>query len=74
MTEKRIARLLGGYEVTIYPTAFGEFARTSTVNGPMIRLLGERECTHYATAEQARDAAAALLEIADEIEAGGAQP
>ena len=73
MTEKRIAKLLGGYEVTIYPTAFGEFARTSTVNGSMIRLLGERECTHYATAEQARNAlrAAPGILVVDKREDGG---
>jgi hypothetical protein len=74
VTEKRIANLLGGYEVTIYPTAFGEFSRTDGANGPAIRLLGshiESPCTHYATAREARDAAAALLEIADEIEAAG---
>lgn len=68
MVEKQVGKLLGGYEVTIYPTAFGEFSRTETVHGTRIRLLGQQVCTHYATAQEARDAAAALLEIADEIE------
>jgi hypothetical protein len=68
VTEKRVAHTLGGYEVTIYPTAFGEFRRTITRDGPMVKMLGEKECTHYATAQEARSAAAALVEIADEIE------
>ena len=77
-TGKRIARLLGGFDVTIYPTALGEFWRTSNIHGPVIKLLGPQSepCVHYLTAGQARDIASALTELADEIEAlaaGGPQ-
>jgi hypothetical protein len=72
MTEKRIARGLGGYETTIYPTELGEFWRITTVRGDAIKLLGPQDnpCVHYLSAAEARDVAAALTEIADEIEAG----
>ena len=71
-TEKRIARLLGGYEAMIYPTVLGELWRTSNIHGPVIKLLGPQSepCVHYLTAGQARDIAAALTEIANEIESG----
>jgi hypothetical protein len=71
MSEKRVAKLLGGYEITIYPTALGELRRCPTIHGPRIKLLGPQDepCVHYLTAAEARDAAAALAEIADEIDA-----
>jgi hypothetical protein len=71
--DKRTAKLLGGYETTIYPTVLGEMWRTTTMHGPMIKVLGPHgDGVIFATAREARDAAAALLEIADEID--GAQP
>ena len=68
--EKRIAKLLGGYETTVYPTMLGDLWRSSNVNGPVIKLLGPQSepCVHYLSAAEARDVAAALLEIADEID------
>lgn len=70
MTERRIARLLGGYETTIYPTALGDMWRITNIHGPAVKLLGPQDepCVHYLTAAQAREAAAALLEIADELD------
>jgi hypothetical protein len=72
MMEKRVARQLGGYETTIYPTAIGEMWRITNIHGPAVKLLGlqDEPCVHYLTATQAREAAAALLEIADELESG----
>lgn len=68
--EKRVAKLLGGFETTIYPTALGEMWRIANVRGPAIKLLGPQDepCVHCLTADEARAVAAALLEIADEIE------
>ena len=74
MTEKRVAKLLGGYERTIYPTALGEMWAMSNINGPQVKVLGPLECVHYISAQEARDAAAALVEIADAIDAGGNPP
>jgi hypothetical protein len=72
VTEKRVATLLGGYETTIYPTALGEMWRITNIHGPAVKLLGPQDepCVHYLTAAQARETAAALLEIADELESG----
>jgi hypothetical protein len=67
MAEKRVAMRLGGYETMFYPTALGEMWRIANVHGPAIKVLGQQECVHYLTEQEARDAAAALLEIADEI-------
>jgi len=69
MIEKRTARLLGGYETTIYPTELGDIWHGTNRYGPVIKVLGQQECTHYLTLAGARDLAAALLEIADEMEA-----
>lgn len=74
MIEKRTARLLGGYETTIYPTELGDVWHGTNRYGPVIKVLGQQECTHYLTAAGARDLAAALLEITDEMGASGAQP
>jgi len=75
-TEKRIARLLGGFDTTIYPTALGEFWRTSNIHGPVIKILGPQDepCVHYLTAREALDVASALTELADEIEADSPDP
>ena len=67
------------FEATIYTTALGELRRTAatiTTGGrrkpPMIRLIGPQiqPCSHTITAKTAREVAAVLLEIADEIEGG----
>ena len=70
MAEKRVAKLLGGYETTVYPPALGDMWTGSTIHGPVVKVLGPQECTHYLTAQEARDAAAALAEIADGMESG----
>jgi hypothetical protein len=70
MAEKRTAKLLGGYETTVYPTALGDVWAGSNIHGPVIKVLGPQECTHYLTAQEARSAAAALTEIADGMESG----
>lgn len=72
--EKRTARLLGGYETTIYPTELGDIWHGTNRYGPVIKVLGQQECTHYLTATGARDLAAALLEIADEMDAASTTP
>jgi hypothetical protein len=70
VADKHVARLIGGYETTMYPTALGDLWRASTVSGQRVKLLGPQECVHYLTAAEARAAAAALTEIAAEIESG----
>jgi hypothetical protein len=70
MAEKRVAKMLGGYETTIYPTALGEMWPITNIHGPAVKLLGPQDepCVHYLTAKKARDTAAALLEIAEELD------
>jgi hypothetical protein len=68
------------YEATIYTTELGELRRT-TVQGhtrdaprvPMVRLIGPQmqPCSHTVTAKTAREVAAILLKIADEIDGKG---
>lgn len=75
MADKRVAKLLGGYEVTIYPTALGELRRADNTLGPGVKVLGPQDdpCVHMLTAQEARDVVAALTEILDEIEAPAVQ-
>ena len=70
MTETRVVEHLGGYQTTVYPTALGEFWRISTRDGPAIKALSPHSepWSVILTAKEARDAAAALMEIADDIE------
>ena len=65
-----VARRLGAQETTIYPTRLGEMWAIVNIHGPAIKVLGPQDepCVHYLTEREARDAAAALLEIADEME------
>lgn len=67
---REVARRLGGYEAWMYPTELGHFWRITNMYGPAIKLLGPQECVHYLTAPEARDVAAALIEMADDIEVG----
>lgn len=75
MSEKRAVRVAGGFERTVYPTALGELWATGNVHGPAVKLLGDFDepCVHYLTEQEARDAAAALVEVADEIAAAAAR-
>ena len=74
--EKRTAKLLGGYETTIYPTALGEMWAIATNKGSAIKVLSPHDEPWYViiAAQEARDAAAALLEIAGEIDGASRFP
>jgi hypothetical protein len=54
------------YQVTIYETALGSIRRSHSGRAEVF-IVGPQECTHHLTAAQAREAAAALLRVADEL-------
>lgn len=74
MVQKHVARMLGGYETTMYPTAIGDLWRIDTADGPAVKLLlkhGDYDpCAHYLSASEARNFSDALKELADTIDAG----
>jgi hypothetical protein len=60
------------YQVTVYETALGAIRVSYGNPGPHVFIVGPQECTHHLTAGQAREAAAALLRVADEADEEGA--
>lgn len=56
------------YQATIHETALGSIRRSHGAGGPNVFIVGPQECTHHLTASEAREAAAALLAVADELD------
>jgi hypothetical protein len=61
--------LLGGYQATIYRSALGDIWLGYSRYGPHVKVIGSGECIHYLTPDEARASAAALLKVADAVEA-----
>lgn len=61
------------YQATIRETALGSI-RASHRSVAEVFIVGPQECTHHLTPGEAREAAAALTAVADELEAGPAEP
>ena len=59
-------RLLGGYRFWLYDTAMGTIA--PGLHASTVKVVGERECVHILTSEQARATAAALRQVADDAD------
>lgn len=68
----RTIRQLGGHEAMVYENALGTMMLTPTVYGPRARILCDHDigdpCSHYLTAADARDAAADLVKVAEQVE------
>ncbi len=58
------------YQVTIHETALGSIRVSHGRHGPRVFIAGPAECTHHLTADEAREAAAALIRVADESSPG----
>lgn len=59
------------YQVTVYETALGSVRRAVVRGGSSeVFVVGPQECTHHLTAAEARQAAAVLTLVADEMEGG----
>jgi hypothetical protein len=54
------------YQATVYETALGSIRVGHGVPGPHVFIVGPQECTHHLTAEEAREAAEALMTVAGE--------
>jgi hypothetical protein len=63
---------IGRYQATVHRTALGDIRRSISVTGPNVYVVGPQECGHHLTPGEARGAAAALLEVASEVEAEAA--
>jgi hypothetical protein len=55
------------YQATIYETALGSIRVSHGAAGPEVFIVGPQECTHHLSADEAREAAAALIRVAGEI-------
>lgn len=59
---------MDSYQAAVYETAIGSVRISHGSPGPHVFVVGPQECTHHLTAEQAREAAAALIRVAGEID------
>ncbi len=60
------------YQATIYETALGSIRVSHGRTAPHVFIVGPQECTHHLTGDEAREAAAALIRVADELGHGEA--
>lgn len=56
------------YQAVIHETALGSVRASYGHRGAYVFIVGPQQCTHHLFAGEAREAAAALIAVADEIE------